>query len=146
MSLNVNYVTGNMASARLSLLMKWTPHMDSEVAAEYSRTAAKRDELWLTFRSGLQDKRLGDVALNLGYEREKQYRAEVSLNNHAVKNFHLSLLHSRSRLLFDENEYQRQNSSRFSLVYTHRLFDMAADYSFHRTCCRTAARARRASR
>jgi len=132
LSLNADYVTGNMASARLSLLMKWTPHVDSEVAAAYSRTAAKRDELWLTFRSGLQDKRLGDVALNLGYEREKQYRAEVSLNNNAVKNFHLSLLHSRSRLLFGENEYQRQNSSKFSLVYTHRLFEMAADYSFHR--------------
>ncbi len=132
LSLNADYVTGNMASARLTLSKKWTSWLDSEVTAEYSRTAARRDELWLTFRSGLQDKRLGDVALSLGYEREKQYRAEVSLKNDAVKNVRLSLLHSRSRLLFAENEYNRQNSSMFSLVYTHRLFEMAADYSFHK--------------
>ena len=131
LSLNADYVTGNMASARLTLLTKWAPWLGSEVAAEYSRTAARRDELWLSFRSNLQDKRLGDVALSLGYEREKQYRAEVSLKNQAVKNVRLSLLHSRSRLLFAENEYGRQRSSKFSLSYTHRLFEMAADYSFH---------------
>ncbi|MCU0236311.1 MAG: hypothetical protein MUC72_04410 [Acidobacteria bacterium] len=130
--LNADYVTGNMARARLTLRTKWTPHWSGEWAAEYSRTSAARQELWLSMRSHLQDKALGDVALDLGYEKEKQYRAVFSLQNQALKNVRLSLTHSRARLIFAEGVYNRQNSSNVSLAYTHRLFQMVADYSFHR--------------
>ncbi len=132
LSLNADYVTGNMASARLTLLTKWTPGWSSEWAAEYSRTTADREELWLRLRSNLQQKALGALSLDLGYEKEKQYRAVFSLQNQAVKNIRVSLQHSFSRLLFGQDQYNRQSQSSVSLSYTHRLFQMAADYSFHK--------------
>jgi len=132
LSLNADYVTGNMASARLTLRTKWLPGWSNEWAAEYSRTSANREELWLRMRSNLQQKALGALALDLSYEKEKQYRAVFSLHNQAVKNIQVSLQHSFSRLLFGAGTYSRQSQSSFSLAYTHRLFQMAADYSFHK--------------
>jgi hypothetical protein len=132
LSLNADYVTGNMASARLTLRTKWTPGWSSEWAAEYSRTTADREELWLRLRSSLQQKALGALAMDLGYEKEQQYRAVFSLQNQAVKNIRVSLQHSFSRLLFGPDQYNRQSQSSVSLSYTHRLFQMAADYSFHK--------------
>jgi hypothetical protein len=132
LSLNADYVTGNMASARLALRTKWTPGWSSEWAAEYSRTSADREELWLSMRSSLQQKTLGALALDLGYEKDRQYRAVFSLHNRAVKNVRASLQHSFSRLLFAPGTFNRQSQSVVSLSYTHRLFQMAADYSFHK--------------
>ena len=132
LSLNADYVTGNMASARLALRTKWTPGWSSEWAVEYSRMSADREELWLSMRSSLQQKALGALALDLGYEKEKQYRAVFSLHNQAVKNVRASLQHSFSRLLFAPGTFNRQSQSVVSLSYTHRLFQMAADYSFHK--------------
>ena len=135
--LNVGYLTDNLFQSRLALKSQWTPGLSSEVAAEYSRTVASptvasREELWFRFRSGLQDKRLGNVALNLGYEKQDQYQGDVSLQNQAVKNVTLSLQHSRSRLLYGPDAYNRLSSTQLSLAYSHRLFQMAADYQFHK--------------
>jgi len=135
-SLNVSFLTDNLFQARVALTSKWTPRWSSEMAAEYSRTAARREELWLRFRSGLQNKLLGNIALNLGVEREDQYQAQASLQNQAVKNITVSLQHSLSRLLYGEDVYNRQSSSSLSLAYSHRLFQAAADYSFHRDLLR----------
>jgi hypothetical protein len=132
LNLNVNYLSDNMLNASMNLKTQWTPFFNSEWTAEYSRTAAKREEMWLRFRSGLSGKVLGNVSLNLSYEKEKQYLLEISLQNQAVKNFVISAQHSRSRLLYDQNQYNRLNSSAFSLAYSNKLFNLAADYSFHK--------------
>jgi len=134
---NVGFLTDNLFQTRLALKSQWTPGLSSEVAAEYSRTVAnrtvaRREELWLRFRSGLQDKLLGTVALNLGYEKQDQYQGDVSLQNQAVKNVTLSMQHSRSRLLYGPDSYNRLSSTQLSLAYSHRLFQMAADYQFHK--------------
>jgi len=132
LGLAANYITGNMLSAALTLQDQWTPSWRNEWAAEYSLTSTRQEELWLRLRSSLQNRVLGDLALNLGYENKKQYQADISLRNQALKNIAISLQHSRSRLFFGEGAYERQSSSVFSLSYTHRLFNMVADYSFHR--------------
>jgi len=132
LNLNVNFLTDSMFNAVLTFKTQWTPQLTSEEAAEYSRTAAKKEELWLRLRSNLQNKVLGDMTLNLSYEKEKQYVAEVSLHNQALKNINISLQHARSRLLYSPDSYNRLLSSSFSLAYTNRLFNMAADYSFHK--------------
>ncbi len=132
LALNVNFLTANLLRTEIAFRSQWTPQWRSEMAAEYSRSADRREELWLRFRSSLQNKLLGAVALNLGYEKETQYQGDVSLRNQAVKNLQVSLQHSFSRLLFGEGTYNRQSQSNVSLSYTHRLFQMAADYSFHR--------------
>ncbi len=44
----------------------------------------------------------------------------------------LSLQHSFSRLLFNEDLLNRRRESSVSLAYSHRLFQLGADYSFHR--------------
>jgi hypothetical protein len=132
LNLNVNYITDNMFNAVLAFKTQWTPRLSSEWAAEYSRTAAKREELWLRFRSSLQNKVLGDMALNLSYEKENQYVADVSLQNQALKNISISLQHSRSRLHYGEGATNRLIGSAFSLAYTNRLFNLATDYSFHK--------------
>ncbi len=131
-SLNVNFLTDNLFNTRLGFKTKWTPWLASEWAAEYSRTPAKKEELWLRLGSSLQSRVLGNLALNLSYEKEKQYVAEVSLQNQVLKNINFSLQHSRSRLLYAADAYNRLLSSSFSLAYTHRLFNLAADYSFHK--------------
>ncbi len=130
--LGIGFLTDNLFQTRLALKSQWMPVWSSEVAAEYSRTAAKREELWLRLSSNLRQKALGDLSLDLGYEKEKQYRGALSLRNQAVKNLSLSLQHSFSRLLFGEGVYNRQSQSSLTLAYTHRLFQLAADYSFHR--------------
>jgi hypothetical protein len=132
LNLDIDLITENMLSANLAFKTRWTQQLTSEWTAEYSRTAAQQEELWLRLRSNLQNKVLGDVALNLAYEKERQYVAEVSLQNQALKNINISLQHSRSRLLFGEGSYNRLLDSEISLGYTHRLFNMAADYSFHK--------------
>lgn len=132
LGLHVGYLTDNLLRGEVAVTSQWAPWWRSEVAVEYSRTPARREELWLRFRSALQDKQLGDMALNLGYEREGQYQGDVSLRNQALKNMSLALKHSFSRLLFGEEWFNRQSQSSVELSYTHRLFQMAADYSFHR--------------
>ncbi|MCU0275464.1 MAG: hypothetical protein MUF02_01160 [Acidobacteria bacterium] len=131
-NLGFSFLTDNLFQARLALKSQWTPGWSSEVAAEFRRTAARREELWLHLGSQLQQKILGAVSLDLGYEKEKQYRGTLSLRNQALKNVAFSLQHSFSRLLFGEGAYARQSQSNVSLAYTHRLFQLAADYSFHR--------------
>ena len=132
LDLHVGFLTDNLLRGGMALTSQWTPWWRSVVAIEYSRTKARREELWLYFRSVLQDKHLGDMALNLGYEREGQYQGDISLRNQAVKNMRLALRHSFSRLLLGAETYNRQNQSGAELSYTHRLFQMVADYSFHR--------------
>jgi hypothetical protein len=132
LNLNVNYSTANMFSAMLAWRTRWTPHWSSDWSAAYSRTAARREEMWLRLCSNLQDKVLGDIALNLGYEKEKQYQAEITLRNQTLKNIRFSLQHSRSRLQFGAGVFNRLSGSAFSLAYSHRLFNLAADYSFHK--------------
>lgn len=132
LSLNVNFLTDNLFNSRLAFKTQWTPQLSSEWAAEYSRTAAEQEELWLRLGSNLQNRMLGNLALNLSYEKEKQYVAEISLQNQALKNINLSLQHARSRLRYGQDSYNRLLSSSFFLAYTHRLFNMAADYSFHK--------------
>jgi len=132
LNLNAGTITGNMSSAMLAWRNRWAPGWTSEWAIEYTRTEARREELWLRFRSNLQDKLLGNVALNLAYEKKDQYQADVSLQNQALKNVTLSLEHSRSRLLFGQDATNRLSSTGMSLAYTHRLFQMAADYQFHK--------------
>jgi lipopolysaccharide export system protein LptA len=132
LTLNINYITDNMLNASMNLKSQWTPSFNSEWVAEYSRTAAKREEMWLRLRSGLSGKILGNVTLNLAYEKEKQYLAEISLQNQTVKNFVISAQHSISRLLFNQNQYNRLSSSAFSLSYSNKLFNLVADYSFHK--------------
>ncbi len=132
LTLNFNYLTDNMLNASMNFKSQWTPSFNSDVMVEYSRMSTKREEMWLRLRSGLSVKVLGDVSVNLSYEKEKQYLAEISLQNQAVKNFVLSVQHSRSRLLYDQNQYNRLSSSAFSLSYSNRLFNLAADYSFHK--------------
>jgi hypothetical protein len=131
-SLNVSFVTDNLFQSRLAFKSQWTPKWRSEVAAEYSLTAARREELWLRLTSSLQDKLLGNASLALGYEKDRQYQADVSLHNQALRHVSFSLQHTRSRLLYGEGMYNRQDGSAFTLAYSHRLFNMAADYSFHR--------------
>jgi hypothetical protein len=75
---------------------------------------------------------LGNLSLNLAYEKEKQYLLELSLQNQAVKNFILSVRHSSSRLLYAENQYNNLSNSAFSLAYSNKLFNLTADYSFHK--------------
>lgn len=130
--LRFGYLTDNLLQTQLSFTSQWTPQWSSELALEYSRTASRREELWLRLLSSLQQKVLGSLSLELGYEREGQHRAAFSLNNQALKNIQLSLQHSFSRLLFSEGTFSRQSNSLFSLGYTNRLFQMSADYSFHR--------------
>ncbi len=132
LGLNVGFLTDNLLRGEIAVTSQWAPWWRSELAVEYSRTTARREELWLRFRSALQDKQLGDMALNLGYEREGQYQGDISLRNQAVKNMRLALQHSFSRLLHDGEACNRQSQSGVALSYTHRLFQMAADYSFHR--------------
>ena len=132
LNLSINYLTDNMLNASMNFKSQWTPSFNSDVMVEYSRMSTKRKEMWLRLRSGLNAKVLGNISLNLSYEKEKQYLAEISLQNRAVKNFILSVQHSRSRLLYDQNQYNRLSSSAFSLSYFNRLFNLAADYSFHK--------------
>ena len=132
LNLNINYLTDNLSNVSMDLKTQWTPSFSSDWIAEYSRTAAKREEMWLRLRSGLSAKVLGNISLNLSYEKEKQYLAEISLQNRAVKNFILSVQHSSSRLLYNQDQYNRLNSSAFSLSYSNKLFNLAADYSFHK--------------
>ncbi|MCJ7525477.1 MAG: hypothetical protein MUP71_09695 [Candidatus Aminicenantes bacterium] len=132
LSLNVNFLTDNLFNSRLAFKTRWTPQFSSEWAAEYSRTATEQEELWLRLGSNLQNRMLGNLALNLSYEKEKQYVAEISLQNQTVKNINLSLQHARSRLRYGQDSYNRLLSSSFFLAYTHSLFNMAADYSFHK--------------
>ena len=132
LNLNFNYLTDNMLNASMNFKTQWTPQFNSEWMAEYSRTAAKREEIWLRMRSGLSGKVLGNISLNLAYDKENQYLAEISLQNQAVKNFVLSAQHSRSRLLYDQNQHNRLTSSAFSLAYSNKLFNLVADYSFHK--------------
>jgi len=132
LSLNINYLTANMLNASMNFKTQWTPKFSSDWIAEYTLTTAKKEEMWLRLRSSLSAKVLGDVSLNLAYEKEKQYLAEISLQNQVVKNFVLSAQHSRSRLLYDQNQYNRLSSSAFSLSYSNKLFNLAADYSFHK--------------
>lgn len=132
LNLNVNFLTDNMFNAVLALKTQWTPQLTSEWVADYGRTEAKREEFWLRLRSSLQNRVLGNVALSLSYEKDDQYLAQVSLQNQALKNVNVSLQHTRSRLLFNQDSFNRLVSSAFSLAYTHRLFNMSADYSFHK--------------
>lgn len=130
--LNLNYLTDNILNASLNLKTQWTPKLSSDLTVEYSLTAAQREELWLRLRSALSSKVPGDLSLNLAYEKEKQYLLELNLRNQAVKNFVLSARLSRSRLLYDQSQYNDLSNSAFSLSYTNRLFNLAADYSFHK--------------
>jgi hypothetical protein len=131
LSLNVNYLTDNMFNAALNLKTQWTPQIHSDLAAEYSLTAAGREELWLRLRSGLNNRVLGSLQVNLAYEKEKQYMLELSLQNQAIRNFTLSARHARSRLMYAENQFNSQSNSSISLSYSHKLFNLVTDYSFH---------------
>ncbi|MBN2400080.1 MAG: hypothetical protein JXI33_07040 [Candidatus Aminicenantes bacterium] len=131
LSLNLNYLTDNMFNASMTLKTQWTPQLTSDLIAEYTLTTAKKEEFWLRLRSAFNNKILGNFTLNLAYEKEKQYLMEISLQNQAVKNFVLSARHSRSRLLYDQDQYNNQSNSAFSLSYSNKLFNLAADYSFH---------------
>jgi hypothetical protein len=132
LTLNLNYLTGNMLNASMDLKTQWSPQLSSDLIAEYSLTAAKKEEFWLRLRSGLNNKVLGNLSVNLAYEKEKQYLIELSLRNQAVKNFVLFAQLSRSRLLFDQNQYNSQSKSALSLSYSNKLFNLVADYSFHK--------------
>jgi hypothetical protein len=132
LTLNINYLTDNMLNASMDFKHQWTPSFNCDLIAEYSRTAAKRQEFWLRLRSGLSGKVLGNVSLNLAYELEKQYLLEISLQNQALKNFVISAQHSSSRLRYNQDQYNRLSSSAFSLTYTNKLFNLVADYSFHK--------------
>jgi hypothetical protein len=132
LTFSVNYLTDNMLNASLDLKTQWTPQFSSDLIAEYSLTAAKSEEFWLRFRSGLNGKMLGNVSLSLAYEMEKQYLFEISLQNQAVKNFVISAQHSRSRLMYNQDQYNSLSNSAFSLSYSNKLFNMVADYSFHK--------------
>lgn len=132
LTLNLNYLTDNMFNASLDLKTQWSPRFSSDVIAEYSRTAAKREEFWLRLRSGLSGKVLGNISLNLAYEKEKQYLLELSLQNQAIKNFFLSMQHSRSRLLYNQDLYNTLSTSMLSLSYSNKLFNLVSDYSFHK--------------
>ncbi len=131
LSLNVNYLTDNMLNASLNLKTQWTPQINSDLVAEYSLTAAGREELWLRLRSGMHNKVLGSLQVNLAYEKEKQYMLELTLQNQAVRNFTLAARHARSRLMYAENQFNSQSNSSFSLSYSHKLFNLVSDYSFH---------------
>jgi hypothetical protein len=133
LGLNANYITGNMLNASLTLRNQWSPSWNSEWAAEYSLTSTRQEALWLRLRSSLQNKVLGNLSLNLGYEKQKQYQADFSLQNQALKNITVSLQRSRSRLFLGGDSYDRLDSSALSLSYSNRLFNMVADYSFHRS-------------
>ena len=132
LTLNVNYSTDNMFNASMNLKTQWTPQFNSDVIAEYSQTAAGREELWLRLRSALVNKVLGSLSMNLAYEKEKQYMLELSLQNQAVRNFSLSARYARSRLLYADSQFNDQSNSSFSLSYSHKLFNLIADYSFHK--------------
>ncbi|MEI6613441.1 MAG: hypothetical protein WCL37_00960 [Chrysiogenales bacterium] len=132
LTLNFNYLTENMLNASMNLKTQWTPRFSSDLNVEYSLTAAKREELWLRLRSNLSGKVPGNISLNFAYEKEKQYLLEISLQNQAIKNFFLSAQHSRSRLLYNQNQYNSLSSSAFSLSYSNTLFNLVADYSFHK--------------
>ena len=132
LNLNVSYLSDNMLSASLDFKTQWTPSFSCELLADYSLTAAKKEELWLRLRSGLSGKVLGHVSLNLAYELDKQYVLEISWQNQMVRNFVISAQHSSSRLLYDQDQYNRLNNSAFSLSYSNKLFNLAADYSFHK--------------
>jgi hypothetical protein len=131
LTLNVNYLTDNMLNASMNFKTQWTPRFNSDLAAEYSLTSAKREEFWLRLRSAFNNKAVGNLSLNLAYEKEKQYIMEFSLQNQAVRNFVLSARHSRSRLLYAQNQYNDLSNSAFSLSYSNKLFNLAADYTFH---------------
>ncbi len=131
-ALNFGYLTDNLLRSEMLVKSQWTPRWRSEAGLEFSRTDAGEEELWLRLRSALEDRQLGDLALNLGYERQGQVAGDVSLRNRAVKNLVLSLQHSFSRLLAGDGAFSRQNRSQAALTYSHRLFQLGADYSFHR--------------
>jgi len=132
LTLNVNYLTDNMLNASMNFKTQWTPQLNSDLTAEYTLTASKREEFWLRLRSGFNNKVLGNLSLNLAYEKEKQYLLELSLQNQAVKHFAFSARHSSSHLLFAEKQYNSQSQSAFSLSFTNPLFNVVADYSFHK--------------
>jgi len=132
LSLSVSYLTDNMLNASLNFKTQWTPSFHCELLADYSRTAAKKEELWLRLRSGLNNKVLGNVSLNLAYELDKQYLLELSWQNQALKHFVFSAQHSLSKLLYDQEQYNRLSNSGFSLSYSNTLFNLVADYSFHK--------------
>jgi hypothetical protein len=132
LTLNVNYLTDNILNASMDFKTQWTPSFNCDLIAEFSRTAAKKQEFWLRLRSGLTNKVLGSVALNLAYEVDNQYLLEISLQNQALKNFVISARQSSSRLLYNQDQYNRLSSSAFSLTYSNRLFNLVADYSFHK--------------
>ncbi len=131
-TLNFGYLTGNLLRSEMAVKSQWSPHWRSEAGLEFSRTAAGQEELWLRLRSMATDRQLGDLALNLGYERAGQVAGDVSLRNQAVKNLRFSLEHAFARLRSGGGEFSRRQSSRAALSYTHRLFQLGADYSFHR--------------
>ncbi|MCX6558844.1 MAG: hypothetical protein NTW95_15675, partial [Candidatus Aminicenantes bacterium] len=132
LSINVSYLTDNMLNASLNFKTQWTPSFNCELLADYSLTAAKKQELWLRLRSGLNAKVLGHVSLNLAYELDKQYLLELSWQNQALKHFVISAQHSSSKLLYDPEQYNRLSNSGFSLSYSNKLFNLVADYSFHK--------------
>lgn len=132
LNLNVSYLSDNMLSASLNFKKQWTPSFRCELLADYSQTAAKKEELWLRLRSDLNAKVLGHVAANLSYELGKQYLLELSWQNQALKHFVVSAQHSSSKLLYDPQQYNRLSNSGFSLSYSNTLFNLVADYSFHK--------------
>lgn len=131
-ALNFGFLTGNLLRSEMAVKSQWSPHWRSEAGLEFSRTAAGQEELWLRLRTTVADRQLGDMAVNLGYERTGQVEGDVSLRNQAVKNLRLSLEHAFSRLRIGAGDFSRQGRSRAALTYTHRLFQLGADYSFHR--------------
>lgn len=132
LNLKLDYITENNLDAVFNLRHQWGKTLNSEWTMEYNKSFQSREELWLRWNSNLNLKRWGAFQLNLAYEKQNQHIWEFSYRNQAFKRLAVSFRYHQSSLWLGPGSNSQLDNASFSLSYSTRLLNVAADYTLNR--------------
>lgn len=132
MTSKVSYITKNMLQGNIRFHHNLGETWSNEWLMDYSKPHMGLEETWMRWNSNLNLKKWGSMQMRYSFEQSQQNTFDLSYQNTLFKKLNLNFSHSVTKLLIQDNEFNRVSRSNFSASYTTKIFDLSGNYSFHR--------------
>jgi len=124
-----NYNSLGLWNTDLWLKQKWSDRVQTTFDLAYDKPVRYRGEAWLGFQSTVNFLRFGDLSLMGRYEAQNQILGRLAYGVSFLKNLHLFLDSSYSRLnIGDSEEFSEILTGTVRISHNSRLFNLATDY------------------
>lgn len=128
----VSYITKNMLQGNLRFYHNLGDTWSNEWLMDLSKPHLGLEETWMRWNSNLNLKKWGRMQMRYAFEISNQNTFDLTYQNTLFKKLNLNFSHSLTKLLIQDDQFNRVSRSNFSASYTTKIFDLSGNYSFHR--------------